>query len=60
MLKEFIPKEHPCKKLKSNEGGTCPTLPDFADIYSLILMNYVLLFNMIRSLNDVNVEFTVK
>ena len=34
MLKEFIQKEHPSKKSKSNESGKCPILPDLADIYS--------------------------
>ena len=32
MLKEFIHKEHPRKKLKSIESGKCPILPDFAHI----------------------------
>ncbi len=34
MLKEFIQKEHPFQKLKSNESGKCPILPDFAHIFS--------------------------
>jgi hypothetical protein len=32
MPKKFIQKEHPCKKLKSNEKRVCPILPDFVHI----------------------------
>jgi hypothetical protein len=32
MLIELIQKEHSCKKLKSNERGVYPVLPDFAHI----------------------------
>jgi hypothetical protein len=37
MLKEFIQKEHPFTKSKSNESGKCPILPDFAYTYLLLL-----------------------
>jgi hypothetical protein len=41
MLKEFIHKEHPRKKLKSIESGKCPILPDLADILTLLLELFI-------------------
>ena len=41
MLKEFIQKEHPFKKSKSNESGKCPILPDLADILTLLLELFI-------------------
>ena len=52
--KEFIHKEHLCKKSKSNESGKCPILPDLADIYDetvLLQATYSFFFKFMRSVN---------